>query len=130
MKKIIVSILAVFYLCSSTGATIHFHYCMGKLLGWDIQHADDSKCNKCGMNKREAGKGCCKDEYKFIKIEKNQQAQSAYKIILLCPVAIPVSFAELANPQFSVIANENFVSNSLPLNEQVPIYIRNCVFLI
>jgi hypothetical protein len=38
MKKFITAILAVLYLGTSSGATIHMHYCMGKLAEWGLGH--------------------------------------------------------------------------------------------
>jgi hypothetical protein len=43
MKKILVSILAVFYLASSVGATVHLHYCMDKFINWSLLKGGD-KC--------------------------------------------------------------------------------------
>ena len=64
MKKILVSILAVFYLTSVVGATVHLHFCMDKLINWSLLKRDGDKCDKCGMKK---DGGCCKDEHKFVK---------------------------------------------------------------
>jgi hypothetical protein len=72
MKKLLVSILAIVYLTVSSGATLHMHYCMGKLMSWDLSQKQTSKCGTCGMEK--AGhKGCCSDEHKTFKIEKDQK---------------------------------------------------------
>ncbi|MBK8522228.1 MAG: hypothetical protein IPL54_15650 [Chitinophagaceae bacterium] len=37
-EKFITAILAVLYLGTSSGATIHMHYCMGKLAEWGLGH--------------------------------------------------------------------------------------------
>ena len=54
MKKAIVSILAVLYLCSSAGATVHLHYCMGKLVNWSWLtrtkiNAKNVECKRVGV---------------------------------------------------------------------------------
>ena len=69
MKKILVSIFAVFYLASSVGATVHLHYCMDKFIDWSLLKGGD-KCDKCGMEK---DGGCCKDENKFVKNNVDQK---------------------------------------------------------
>ena len=64
MKKAVVAILACLYLLVSTGATIHTHYCMGKLVDWGLSTKSTGKCSKCGMVKTKADtdKGCCNDD--------------------------------------------------------------------
>jgi hypothetical protein len=52
MKKLFVAILAILYLSTSTGATLHVHYCMGRLAGWGLGHNNSKTCGKCGMEKR------------------------------------------------------------------------------
>ena len=128
MKKIIVSILAVFYLCSSVGATIHLHYCMGKLINWSLLNADGDKCGKCGMKK---DGGCCKDENKFLKNNFDQKTtESAVNLLLLITSSAPVVFVNLAeNYSFSLIEKYP-ICHAPPLITAGEIYIRNCVFRI
>lgn len=52
MKKFLVAILALLYLTTSTGATVHMHYCMGKLIDWGFTHSKKDSCENCGMSKR------------------------------------------------------------------------------
>ena len=49
MKKLLVTILALIYLGSSTGAMMHLHYCMGKLAETSFSKKNNATCNKCGM---------------------------------------------------------------------------------
>jgi hypothetical protein len=72
LKKVILSILAVFYLSSSIGATIHLHYCMDKFVGWGFDAPDDKECSSCGMEKG-VENGCCKEDSKKIKLETDQK---------------------------------------------------------
>lgn len=68
MKRLLVIILALSYLCLSTGITVHTHYCMGKLVGTSfIEQDEDHHCSHCGMDKKSSKNGCCKDEHKIIK---------------------------------------------------------------
>jgi hypothetical protein len=74
MKRFLVSILAVLYLATASGATVHLHYCMGKFVNASFvgEHGEDHECSKCGMTTKQK-KGCCKDEHKVIKTDPSQQ---------------------------------------------------------
>jgi len=132
MKKVSVAILAVFYLSTSMSATVHLHYCMGKLVEWSLWHSSGKTCSKCGMEKphKNLKDGCCKDEQKLIKNDKDQKlTETAFNLIHLTSVAVPTSQIEIPALQISSIAEANPVSNAPP-RRQVAIHIRNCVFLI
>ena len=75
MKRILITILSVLYMVSATGATVHLHYCMGKLMGAAFCHNEDELCGKCGMKKAKS-KGCCKDIHKSIKASDHQLAKT------------------------------------------------------
>jgi hypothetical protein len=64
MKKITVAILAILYLTVSSGVAMSIHYCMGKVASVELGHTSD-KCSKCGM---EVTGGCCKNEFKMVKL--------------------------------------------------------------
>ena len=49
MKKVLAIILAFVYLTSSMGATVHLHYCMGKLASWSLIDHESKNCAECGM---------------------------------------------------------------------------------
>ncbi|MES1197705.1 MAG: hypothetical protein ABUL41_00320 [Chitinophagaceae bacterium] len=132
MKKVIVSILAFLYISTSTGATIHLHYCMGKFVSWKLGHKLSDRCGKCGMkiNHKSLDNGCCKDEFRPIKNDKDQKL-STEPLFLVQPVCLltPGFQSEL----FSFVASSVFetfpVSNAPPRSPDA-IYIRNCLFLI
>ena len=80
MKKVLATILAFVYLSSSMGATIHLHYCMGKLASWGLINHENKNCERCGMVKNTtashsmvAKMDCCRDEHKQIKTDKDQK---------------------------------------------------------
>ena len=132
MRKFFISILALVYITSSIGATIHLHYCMGELANWDIGQNISKTCAKCGMEKTDnENNGCCKDEKKFIKIITDQKIDETVFQLMHCFYALlRIDFIELPsiNFPFVIIAN-NSGHASLPGNS-VAVYIRNCVFLI
>ena len=140
MKKVFVAILAFFYLVSSTGATVHMHYCMNKLVSWGFGPKKSNKktCSFCGMKMKVNGdhsveqtNGCCKDEQKFIKIEKDQKA-SVIGYNLLKHFNDQISCSAEGTSVYNIISPvlEYPTSHAPPLNEKVPVFIRNCVFRI
>jgi len=77
MKRIFVTLLSLLYMLSATGATVHIHYCMGKLVSAGLVDNDNNdRCGKCGMVEKSQKKGCCKDEHKTIKTNDHQQAKT------------------------------------------------------
>jgi hypothetical protein len=132
MKKLIVSILAILYIGTSTGATLNLHYCMGKLADWGLGHSSSKTCGKCGMEKSNVKKsGCCSDEEKFIKNTEDQKtAESGFQSLGLVSVGLPVSYIEFYLYKFPSVTEENPRSHAPPRSNSVAVYIRDCVFLI
>ena len=132
MKKILTAILAVLYLGTSTGATIHMHYCMGELADWGLGHNKSKTCGKCGMKKsEEKDNGCCKDEHKFIKSDTDQKvAETGIQMMQLVSNALPVTFFEIQDINLPSITEENPISHAPPRSSSVAVYILNRTFLI
>jgi hypothetical protein len=132
MKKILTTILAVLYICTSTGATIHLHYCMGELAGWGFGDNTSKTCSNCGMKKVEGkDNGCCKDEHKFIKnVQDQKTAEAGLQITAFEVVTLPVSFFVISSPDFSSVKEESPFGHAPPRSCGVAVYIRNGVFLI
>lgn len=132
MKKFLVSILAFVYLTVSSGATVHLHYCMGKFVSMGLLQSKTDKCGKCAMEKTDGkNNGCCKDDYKQLKIEKDQKVtEFAVQTMLTVAVETPVSFFEPALNNFSSLTEKNPYGHAPPQSAAVAVYIRNCVFRI
>lgn len=132
MIKLITAILAVLYLGTSTGATVHMHYCMGELADWGLGHNKSKTCSNCGMEKSdEKDNGCCKDEHKFVKNDTDQKtAQVSFELIQIVATALPVSFIEIPAANFTTVTEENPFSHAPPRSGGVAVYVRNCTFLI
>jgi len=125
MKKILVSILAVFYLASTVGATVHLHYCMDKFINWSLLKGED-KCSKCGMEK---DGGCCKDENKFVKNNIDQKvAESSFQLIQMAAVASPAAFIHTTEYYVTSITQEKSFDHAPPRSNSVGIYLLNSVF--
>lgn len=128
MKKVIVSILAALYLCSSTGATVHLHYCMGKLVNWSLTDKGGDKCVKCGMEKNG---GCCKDEHQFVKNSLDQKtAESAIQFMQTSTNATSVTLINIFELYSSSLIETYPASHAPPLKTGVDILLHNCVFRI
>ena len=127
MKKILVSILAVFYLASSVGATVHLHYCMDKFIDWSLLKGGD-KCDKCGMEKNG---GCCKDENKFVKNNVDQKvAEPAVQLIQMSAIATPDGIINSSEHYLSSLIQGYPIINAPLRSNGVGIYILNSVFRI
>src|SRR5512138_104862 len=116
MKKIIVAILAVLYLSTSIGATVHLHYCMGRLVDWGLWHTNSSRCSTCGMEKKHGSNdnGCCRDEHKQLKVEKDQKLSESFLQsgrIAAELTAVPVSVYSFLLP---VAVTQEFSKSNAP----------------
>lgn len=130
MKKFLVSILAIFYLCTSVGATVNLHYCMGQLVNWDLSIKETHTCSKCGMEKVKAEKnGCCEDKHHVLQVEKDQKGENRYQPEAPVGIAIITTFPPYITPVASSISEEYPVSNAPP-RSGVPVRIRYCIFRI
>lgn len=68
MKMFITSLVAIVYLCFSTGANLHLHYCMGEFVNLSFTDTNTGACAKCGMQNHDNDNGCCKDVKISVKI--------------------------------------------------------------
>lgn len=130
MKKFFIAILALLYISTSTGASIHVHYCMGKLAGWGLGYNETGTCGKCGMQQSEKkANDCCKDENKFIKNNTDQKtAEATFQMAQVMAVSLPVAFFDIPTADISCVTETNHLSHAPPRDSGVAIYIRNCVF--
>ena len=130
VKKIIVTILAFLYITIASGVVVNVHYCMGRLVSWDVSQQQKSRCATCGM-KKAAHKGCCKDEHKTFQIDKDQKTvESSWQFLPIYTDAIIHHYGDLPALHTLSIAIENPVSHAPPLISTVPIFILHCHFRI
>ncbi|HEV2482053.1 MAG TPA: hypothetical protein VGS79_20450 [Puia sp.] len=137
MKKAIASILAVIYLSTSMGATVHWHYCMGRLVGWGLVDHESKDCMSCGMAKAlprdgcSVGmKNCCHDEHKHIQNDRAQKPAHGWETWSLSPVLAVLPCQGWNQPVLATIALARPVANGPPLTQKVPVFLRNCNFRI
>ncbi|MET3114973.1 hypothetical protein AAKU52_002713 [Pedobacter sp. CG_S7] len=132
MKRTLLTILAIFHLGISQGATVYFHYCMGELVQLDLNTPKQNSCDYCGMSKKERKKdSCCKDEVKQAKVDNSKKtglAQFQFQ---------QTSFAVLKNdvlePRDIAVSEESgnvIWSNAPPKGMQIPVFILHCTYRI
>ncbi len=132
MKKTFAFILAALYFTATTGANIQLHFCMGKLIGKDVLTTSKKNCSKCGMEKKEkSDAGCCKDELKFFKVDKDQKVTEDFSQTQRLSLKA-VSFSKITGSENIVTSQVHSFpkSNGPPPLTQIAIYKRNCIFLI
>lgn len=133
MRRLLSGFLLLIYLGTSTGLTLHTHYCMGRLAGWSLGIELPDICGKCGMHKSEGkDKGCCRDEHRVLKTSVDQKTLGS-SFSLNLPVTSPVLPAIHTDPLYFHLADPDvaITMNRVPppLNS-IAVYIRNCVFRI
>jgi hypothetical protein len=132
LKKGLFLILSIIYFITSTGADLHYHYCMGKLADWSVwSQNDEKKCSKCGMDKNDEGNnGCCKDEHKWFKIEDDQKANFQ----LESPTLSSTEINQISGCTFSRvltgISKLHPISNAPPRKNDIAVFILNHNFRI
>ncbi len=137
MKKPFIAILAFVYLSTSVGATIHFHYCMGKLIAWGLVNHETKNCNYCGMPKSsgnqdnwEFQKNCCKDEHKQVKNDKDQKpAQVELQVNKLIPDPL-IHLQDLAGLKVYPLIIAHPSAHAPPIIGHEPIFLLCCNFRI
>lgn len=132
MKKFLLLILTLTYLTSTSGVIVYMHYCMGKMVEWNVAGNEKEKCTSCGMDKsKKTDKDCCKDKLKQLKITNAHSVkETLVKGLYLTALSLPVSFIEVPTTPFSSITEENPLSNAPPQSIGIAIYKRYCVFRI
>ena len=128
MKKVVASILFLIYFAVSSGLILSAHYCMDELNNTEISFTTSDTCGKCGMETTNSN-GCCRDEYKVVKIEVDQLVAKALHSNFSLPVISHVSTDYLLAP-FRNFTNRNLIAHSPPLLSEQETYIENCVFRI
>lgn len=130
MKKVLVSIVAIYYLAVSCGVVINMHYCMDSLASSSFYLSQGDKCGRCGMEIHRSG-GCCRDEVQIVKLDEAQQ-KSSYVSFEITPLALPVMVpSEYITAAIQVQPlDRHFHNHSPPLLSAQDTYLQNNVFRI
>lgn len=138
MKKVLVAILAIVYLSTSMGATVHLHYCMGRLVAWGLTGQSGKTCRFCGMQQMGVSgdcvvgmKDCCHEEYKQIKNNHDQKiGQDSLKVTKMVPVAAVLPREAWTGFLISAPAVCGHYAKGPPPDDGIPVFLRNCTFRI
>ncbi len=130
MKRILISLMALIYFTVSSGMVMSVHYCMGKISDIQVNQVPEERCI-CGMSKKEtSSKGCCKTEFKMVKLEDTHKASFASYDIQTPVALVSRSMSLLEAPLY--YANDKVYADihGPPLISQQDTYLLNCVFRI
>ena len=138
MKRILAAFLFLLYFTSTSGATIHLHFCMNELVGMSLSERAEigAPCRYCGMEKpgmdmcAMRAKDCCKDKKIQIKVDKDQRiTHLLYHNDTQIPEVVIFSYIKYTGEPFSGIFK--FADdNAPPIVHKQPVFIRNRVFRI
>ena len=124
MKKFVLFIFIFFYFGVASGATVEFHYCMGKLVEWGMSdHAGESKsCSNCKMAESDS-KNCCKKEQQQVKVSEAQKAQFSFQFkVVPSIIAAPFHFELISNTFQNEVRQTNY-GHAPPIVANTPVFI-------
>jgi hypothetical protein len=98
---------------------------MGKVSSVDLMHTSE-KCGKCGMK---IGGGCCKDEFKIVKLSDSHKLISN-DINIFAPVAIVDNSKSIFNTHLFLSPFTADYNNHSPPDTGPSLNILYCVFRI
>jgi hypothetical protein len=131
VKKGIIFIMAMLYICITAGIAVNIHYCMDRIasvsFGHEKDHADGS-CSKCGMSKTE--NHCCKDESFFVKLSDTHQPSVFIHDLESENLALPVEFVNLTVTEQGITMLPFADHSSPPPPNLNKVYLANRVFRI
>lgn len=133
MKQFVVSILAILYIGTSSGATLHMHFCMGKLVEMGLWHGKGTKCSNCESKKKatSCNKKCCQDKHKTLQAAKDQKTAAAgFQLTEFTSTATLVNYLEL--PPILPVAVKQALppAHAPPRSSKVQLFILNSNFRI
>jgi len=130
MKKVILSIVAIYYFAVSCGVVINMHFCMDKLASSSLFVSQGKKCGRCGMEIHSSN-GCCRDEFQIVKLDTDQQKIQAASFDFPnaeATASIPSFYISL--PLQQTQGERHFHNHSPPLLSAQDTYLQNNVFRI
>lgn len=124
------------YMGSSTGATLHLHYCMGKLVEMGLWHGKAPKCSNCDTKKKMAAscnKQCCQDKHQKVQVAKDQQTAPAVFHLMVNTATLPVTIHHYPVLPEALVTSVKYAyppGHAPPLPKSTQLYLLNSTFLI
>jgi hypothetical protein len=130
MKRYLIFIFTLFYFSAASGATVEFHYCMGKLVEWGMAKPSESKsCSNCKMKMKDS-KDCCKKNQQQVKIEQAQKAEFSFDFKSFpIALAVPLVFETGLNTIQQTNTGVHY-SHAPPRTEKEALFLRLRTFRI
>lgn len=128
VKKLLVIVLMMLYGFTSTGMSLQFHYCCGKLKNIDISLSTTSVHKKCGMEHKMGAEKCCQtklvvsaqdDFYSFSEVKANP-------VFFIC--LLPVSYTYTS--PLNILGEAPTPAIKAPPESSNPLFILHRVFRI
>ena len=117
------------YLGTSSGATLHFEYCMGRLIKVGLADNHIKKHFPCGMGKMAKNpKKCCNEKQQQLKTEKSSIQNTTQVPPAQSAILLALLHYFLPNDRFACLQAQSPVAQSPPLNKKVPVYLNYCTF--
>lgn len=134
LKKLLLILLLMAYTGSTIGATVSFHYCMGKLAATTLGQPKKDKCPKCGMKEKKAKKkSCCDNKELQLKLKAEHKTVENQSLKFIPETDIDFTNRFLVFNQ-SILADTNAVKsyspNSPPTLNKYKLHVLYSVFLI
>ncbi|MBC9930465.1 HYC_CC_PP family protein [Chitinophaga qingshengii] len=131
MKRFFAIFFALLYTLLTSGFTVNVHYCMGKLASVKLQNLpDEDQCKRCGRPVKSMD--CCKNEVKFCKVTTSHQAAKALQqsAPVMMDLQLPVKILSTPAPLAALQLHQRSYPHDPPDIGTMPVFLRNCVFLI
>lgn len=131
MKKIFISVIAVFYLSVTSGLVINMHFCMGQFSSVTFNHDadhEDGQGNKCGMKKLK--NNCCTEEVTTLKLNDVHEASTFSFALASITSHVPEKQIVLHEPEQGISAIPVTDYFSPPPNTLNKVYLDINVFRI
>lgn len=128
VKKFIVIFLLMVYGLSSSGMTVQFHYCCGKLKSVELKPAEPTTC-KHGKHKM-TGKKCCESKTVELKVKKDQKAEGTTSLKFFNQLAETRDFVYEPDSVIRIIRQLSPVAFAPPPDLPTSLFILYCVYRI
>lgn len=102
---------------------------MDELDSTEIGFTASETCGRCGMETTDSN-GCCRDEFKVVKLETDQLVAKALLADFSLPLIIHTTTEFLLSPFRNYTPDQKLIAHSPPLLNEQETYLDNCVFRI
>ncbi len=128
MRRLLLSILILLYIVVSSGITVSFHYCMGKLSDLELITSTE-QCSSCGQ--KQTSSHCCSTEAHFIKLAVDQNAEHL-PVVDFTPAVLSL-LSDMWGGILSPVTEKWSADVSTPpafRQKEIPLFIYHCLLLI